>query len=93
MVAGHGRRIKISAVFHVCSRRDSRSHPAGHVIRRNTNCRHINGDHHGRVADNAAVLLAAPDEIVGMHSDRSAERGLRPLAAPSGVPDRGNGDD
>ena len=31
------RRIKISAVFHVSSRRDSRSHAASRMIRRNTN--------------------------------------------------------
>ena len=42
------RRIKISAVFHASSRRDSRSHAATRVIRRNTNRRHMIGDHHGR---------------------------------------------
>ena len=40
------RRIKISAVFHVSSRLDSRSHAASRVIRRNTNRRHMFGDHH-----------------------------------------------
>jgi hypothetical protein len=44
------RRIKISAVFHASSRRDSRSHEATGVIRRNTNRRHMTGDHHGRTA-------------------------------------------
>ncbi len=44
------RRIKISAVFHVSSRRDSRSHEATRVIRRNTNRRHMIGDHHGGAA-------------------------------------------
>ena len=42
------RRIKISAVFHASSRRDSRSHAATRVIRRNTNRRHMIGDHHRR---------------------------------------------
>jgi hypothetical protein len=42
------RRIKISAVCHACSRRDSRSHEATRVIRRKTNRRHMIGDHHGR---------------------------------------------
>ena len=40
------RRIKISAVFHVSSRRDSRSPAASRVIRRNTNRRHMIADHH-----------------------------------------------
>jgi hypothetical protein len=45
------RRIKISAVFHISSRRDSRSPAATRVIRRNTNRRHMIGDHHGRTAE------------------------------------------
>ena len=44
------RRIMISAVFHASSCRDSRSHAATRVIRRNTNRRHMIGDHHGRTA-------------------------------------------
>ena len=44
------RRIKISVVFHVSSRRVSRSHAATRVIKRNTNRRHMIGDHHGRTA-------------------------------------------
>jgi hypothetical protein len=44
------RRIRISAVFHASSRRDSRSHAAILVIRRKTNRRHMVGDHHGRTA-------------------------------------------
>jgi hypothetical protein len=39
------RRIRISAVFHASSRRDSRSHAATRVISRNTNRRHMIGDH------------------------------------------------
>jgi len=38
--------IKISAVCHTSSRRDSRSHEATRVIRRNLNRRHMTGDHH-----------------------------------------------
>jgi hypothetical protein len=44
------RRIKISAVFHVSARRASRSPAASRVIRRNTNRRHMIGDHRGRSA-------------------------------------------
>ena len=40
------RRIKISAVLHISSHRDSRSHAASRVIRRNANRRHMIGDHH-----------------------------------------------
>ena len=42
------RRIKISAIFHASSRRDSRSDEVIRVIRRKTNRRHMTGDHHGR---------------------------------------------
>ena len=42
------RRIKISAVCHASSRRDSCNHEATRVIRRKTNRRHMTGDHHGR---------------------------------------------
>ena len=52
------RRIKISAVFHASSRRDSRSHAATRVIRRKTNRRHMIGDHHGRAV--GATLLSQP---------------------------------
>jgi hypothetical protein len=40
------RSIRISAVFHASSRRDSRSPVAARVIRRNANRRHMIGDHH-----------------------------------------------
>jgi hypothetical protein len=50
-MASWWRRIKISAVFHVSSHRDSRSHAATRVIRRKTNRRHMIGDHHGRAAE------------------------------------------
>ena len=61
------RRIKISAVFHASSRRDSRSHAASRVIRRNTNRRHMIGDHHGRSAGRATLLVRAVDAILGTH--------------------------
>ena len=66
------RRIKISAVFHASSRRDSRSHAATRVIRRNTNRRHMIGDHHGRTAGRATLLVRAVDEILGTHTARTA---------------------
>jgi menaquinone-dependent protoporphyrinogen oxidase len=74
-MAGWWRRIKIPAVFHVSSRRDSRSHAASHVIRRNTNRRHMNGDYPGRAADTATVLLTAADEIRGTHGGRACRQG------------------
>ena len=62
------RRIKISAVFHVSSRRDSPSHTAIRVIRRNTNRRRMIGDHHCRAAGRATLLVRAMDGIFGTHS-------------------------
>jgi len=61
------RRIKISAVFHVSSRRDSRSHVASRMIRRNTNRRHMIDDHHGPNAWRANLLVRAVDGILGTH--------------------------
>jgi hypothetical protein len=66
--AGAGRRVggagfKISAIFHASSRRDSRSHEVIRVIRRKTNRRHMTGDHHGRTATRATLLVTAADEF------------------------------
>jgi hypothetical protein len=61
------RRIKISAVFHVSSRWDRRSHEATRVIRRKVNRRHMIGDHHGRTAGRATLLVRAMDGILGTH--------------------------
>jgi len=61
------RRIKISAIRHVSSRRDSRSHVAVRVIRRKTNRRHMTGDHHGQAAGMASLLVRAVDGILGTH--------------------------
>jgi hypothetical protein len=36
-------------------------------MRRNTNRRHMIGDHHGRAADTATLLLTATDGILGTH--------------------------
>jgi hypothetical protein len=66
------RRIKISAVFHLSSRRDRRSHAATRVIRRKTNRRHMIGDHHGRTAGRATLLVRAVDEILGTHTPAGA---------------------
>ena len=44
------RRIKISAIRHVSSRRDSRSQVAVRVIRRKTNRKHMTGDLRGQTA-------------------------------------------
>jgi hypothetical protein len=37
------------------------------MIRRETNRRHMIGDHHGRTAGRATLLLRAMDEILGTH--------------------------
>src|SRR6266571_1905391 len=55
------RRIRISAVFHVSSRRDSRSHEVTRMMRRKTNRRHMIGDHHRRATGTATLLLTALD--------------------------------
>jgi len=67
-MASWWRRIKISAVFHLSSRRDSRSHAAVWVIRRKTNRRHMIGDHYGPTAWRATVLVRAVDVILGTHT-------------------------
>jgi len=59
---------QISAVFHVSSCWDSRSHVITRVIRRKTNRGHMIGDHHGRAAGTATLLLTATDGILGTHS-------------------------
>jgi hypothetical protein len=63
-------RIKIPAVFHASSCRDSRSHAASRVIRRNMNRRHMIGDHHGRSARRATLLVRAADGILGTHNGK-----------------------
>ncbi len=68
------RKIKISAVFHASSRRDSRSHETARLIRRKTNRRHMIGDHHGRTAGGATLLVRAVDGILGTHKRRAAPR-------------------
>ena len=70
------RRIRISAVFDVSSRWDSRSHVVSRVIRRKTNRRHMTGDHHGRTARRATLLVTAADEILGTHRFGRQYRGL-----------------
>jgi len=62
------RGIKISAVFHVSSRRDSRSQAASRMVGRNTNCRHMIDDHHGWAAGRATLLVRAVDGILGTHT-------------------------
>ena len=70
------RKIRISAVFHASSRRDSRSHETARLVRRKTNRRHMTGDHHGRTAGGATLLVRAVDEILGTHRrPGSTERG------------------
>jgi hypothetical protein len=64
-------------VFQASSRQDSRSHAATRVARRNTNRKHMTGDHHGQPAGKATLLVRAADEVIGTYS---------PPAVPPGVP-------
>jgi len=41
------------------------------VIRRNTNRRHMIGDHHGRTAARVTLLVRAMDDILGTHKPPS----------------------
>jgi hypothetical protein len=79
-------KIKISAVFHASSRRDSRSPGASRVIRRKTNRRHMIGDHHGRTAGGTTLLVRAVDAILGTKGeDDPGPRQLAPLLSPHSV--------
>jgi len=49
------------------SRRDSRNPAATRVIRRKANRRHMIGDHQGRTADRATLLVRTVDRILGTH--------------------------
>ena len=61
---------------------DSRRHAASRVIRRNTNRRHMTGDHHRRVADTATLLLTAMDGILGTHRKDGLLMGWRARHRP-----------
>ena len=50
--------------------RDSRSHEVIRVIRRKTNRRHMTGDHQGRLAGRATLLVTAAGEILGTHNTK-----------------------
>jgi hypothetical protein len=56
---------------------DSRSHPVSCVVRRNTNRKHMTGDHHGRNARRATLLVRAVDALLSTRTDRRAEPGGR----------------
>jgi hypothetical protein len=60
------------------------------VIRRKTNRRHMIGDHHGRMAGRATLLVTAADEILGTHtcttSATSATAKTAPRSAPAADP-------
>ena len=51
----------------VITSRDSRSHAASRMIRRNTNRSHMIDDHHGPSAGRANLLVRAMDGILGTH--------------------------
>jgi hypothetical protein len=61
------------------SRRDSHSHAATHIIRRNGNRGHMIGDHHGRPAGKATLLVV--DEILGTHNPVESSTGAGRMQA------------
>jgi hypothetical protein len=71
------RGIRISAVFHLSSRRDSRSHAATRVIRRKRTAGHMIGDPHGRTAGRATLPVRATDDILGPRTTANYERWLK----------------
>ena len=75
-LAGWWRRIMISAVFHVSSRWDSRSHENTRAVKRKANRRHMIGDHHGWIAGRATLPVRAVDGILGTRRARQ-RRGIR----------------
>ena len=70
------------------------SHAASRVIRRNTNRRHIIGDHHGRSAGQATHLVRAADGILGTQrqprqdDQKTDVRPRQPRPAPQTPPAR-----
>jgi hypothetical protein len=48
------------------------------MLRRKTNRRHMTGDHHGRAAGRATLLVTQTDEILGSHRNRERGGGTRP---------------
>ena len=78
--------IKISAACHASSRWDSRSHVVTRVMRRNANCRHMIGDHHGRGAGRATLLVRAVDAIFGTHRAARSSRSPGPPAGAAPPP-------
>jgi hypothetical protein len=60
---------------------DSRSQDAARLVWRKTNRRHMTGDHQGREAERATLLVRAMEEILGTHRvgrARPEEDGLFP---------------
>jgi hypothetical protein len=74
--------IKISAVFHLSSRPDSRSQEAARVVRRKTNRRHMTGDHQGRTSEKATLQVRAVDEILGTHNPGQEVPAARDMLRP-----------
>jgi hypothetical protein len=72
------------------ARRESRNPAATRVTRRNTNRRHMTGDHHGRTTRRATMLVRAADEILGTHTPSGPSwiafcerrRGTAPATSP-----------
>src|ERR1039457_4736755 len=70
--------LSLHDALSISSRRDSRSHAASRVIRRNTNRRYMIGDHHRRRAERATPLVRAVDAIIGTHRSGSPGGGQAP---------------
>jgi hypothetical protein len=82
------RRIKISAVFHVSSRRASRSHAASRVVRRNMNRRHMTGDHRGGTS---GQQLCWPEPWTRFSARTGGHREVRGVGLPLVQPGQGAG--
>ena len=76
------RRIKISAVCHASSRRDSRSHVVIRVMRRKANRRHMTGDRDGQAAGKANPAGQSRGRAGGHRVPR--QTGISPTLAPAG---------
>ena len=59
---------------------DSRSHPVICVVRRNTNRKQMTGDHHGRNARRATLLVRAVDALLRTHPVVDAQEVSQPCA-------------
>jgi hypothetical protein len=69
-------------------RRNSRNHEIIRVIRRKANRRHMTGDHHGRDAGQATLLVRAVDGILGTHNTSASDASTYEYRLPAGLTER-----